>query len=130
MKLNIFLFIFLFSFLSCTEKKVVKDTIKTETKIENKQIASGWNDQNTYTVNVTSENLNKATEKAKHQILLDIVKVRMLNESRFTDITKINAEFETPLKNGKVISEKKVGNGVEIYYQITDEGLKQKFEKK
>jgi len=131
MKLNIFLFICLFLISGCANKEVVKDTTKPDIKIENKdQVETGWNDQNTYTVKVVSENLEKGKEKAKHQILQDIVKVRMMNESRFTDITKINAEFEKPLKNGKVISEKKSVNGVEIYFQITDEGLKQKFEKK
>jgi hypothetical protein len=79
---------------------------------------------------VVSENLEKAKEKARHKILQDIVKVRMMNESRFTDISKINSEFDKPMKNGKVISEKRVANGIEIYYQIQDNGLKEKFEKK
>jgi uncharacterized protein (DUF342 family) len=56
--------------------------------------------------------------------------VRVLNGSRYTDITKISAEFDKPLKEGKVISEKKVSNGVEIYFQIRDENLKEKFERK
>jgi uncharacterized protein (DUF342 family) len=128
MKLNVFILIFIILTTGCTKQEMVKDPVKTEPKTE--LVSTGWNDADTYTVKVVSESVDRGKEKAKHQILQDIVKVRMLNESRFTDITKINAEFEKPLKNGKVISEKKVENGVEIYFQIKDEGLKQKFEKK
>jgi len=134
MKLNIFLLIFILLISGCAQKEIKKDSVKSEPKIEKevpKEVASiGWSNADTYTVKVIAESVDKGKEKAKHQILQDIVKVRMLNESRFTDITKINAEFDQPLRNGKVISEKKVENGVEIYFQINDEGLKQKFEKK
>jgi hypothetical protein len=134
MKLNIFIIITIFLFAGCAPKEIKKDPITPETKIENKakveDVSVGWSNLDTYTVKVVSDSIEKGKEKAKHQILQDIVKVRMLNESRFTDITKINAEFEKPLKNGRVISEKKVSNGIEIYYQIKDEGLKKKFEKK
>lgn len=134
MKLNLFLVIFILLLTSCAQKEIKKDIIKPEpekkTITNNEQISLGWSDKDTYTVKVSGETLEKAKEKAKHKILQDIVKVRMFNESRFTDITKINYEFETPLKNGKIISEKKVDSNVEIYYQIRDEGLKQKFEKK
>jgi len=134
MKFNIFIVIILIISIGCVKKEIKNDTIKTDNKVENttlnETISLGWSDLDTYTVKVVSESLEKGKEKAKHQILQDIVKVRMMNESRFTDITKINAEFEKPLKNGRVISEKKVENGVEVYFQIKDEGLKQKFEKK
>lgn len=134
MKLNIFLLLFILVLSGCAPQEVKKDSVKPEQKIESKpaseQFNTGWSDLDTYTVKIVSENLEKGKEEAKHKILQDIVKVRMMNESRFTDITKINAEFEKPLKNGKIISEKKVANGVEIYFQIQDEGLKQKFEKK
>lgn len=134
MKLNLFLGIFILLLTSCAQKEIKKDIIKLEPEkkitANSEQISLGWNDKDTYTVKVSAENLEKAKDKAKHKILQDIVKVRMLNESRFTDIAKINSEFEVPLKNGKIISEKKVDNSVEIYYQIQDEGLKQKFEKK
>ena len=134
MKLKIFLLIFTFILSGCAKQEIKKDPVKPETKIENvnknEQIRSGWNDPDTYTVMIVSESKEKGIEKAKHKILQDIVQVRMMNESRFTDITKINDEFEKPLKNGKVISEKKVENGTEIYFQIKDEGLKKKFEKK
>ena len=134
MKLNVFLLIFILILSGCASKEVVKEPVKTEPKTENtaktEAMSTGWSDADTYTVKVVSESAEKGKEKAKHQILQDIVKVRMLNESRFTDITKINAEFEKPLKNGKVISEKNVAGGVEIYFQIKDDGLKQKFEKK
>ncbi len=134
MKFSIYFLIILLAFSGCAKKEIKKDIVKPEAKIENnnknKQISTGWSDLDTYTVKVTSESLDKAKEKAKHQILQDIVKVRMLNESRFTDITKINAEFDKPLKNGTVVSEKKIENGIEIYFQIKDQGLKEKFEKK
>ncbi len=134
MKLNVFILIFIIFATGCTKEVIVKDPVKTEPKAENniktEQVSTGWSDADTYTVKVAAESVEKGKEKAKHQILQDIIKVRMLNESRFTDITKINAEFEQPLKNGRVISEKKIENGVEIYFQIKDEGLKQKFEKK
>ena len=134
MKLNVFILIFLILTTGCTKQEMIKDPVKTEPKAENtiktEQVSTGWSDADTYTVKVAAESVDRGKEKAKHQILQDIVKVRMLNESRFTDITKINAEFEKPLKNGRVISEKKIENGVEIYFQIKDEGLKQKFEKK
>lgn len=111
-------------------KEIVLPEKKKETIPEKEKINVGWSDANTYTVTVISENAEKAKDKARHKILQDIVKIRMLNESRFTDITKINAEFDKPLKNGRIISEKKADSGVEIYFQIQDEGLKQKFEKK
>ncbi len=134
MKFNIFIVLILIISIGCVKKEIKNETIKTDNKVENTKInetmSLGWSDLDTYTVKVVSESLEKGKEKAKHQILQDIVKVRMMNESRFTDITKINAEFEKPLKNGRVISEKKVENGVEVYFQIKDEGLKQKFEKK
>ena len=132
-RINFFFLIFLLLVPGCTSTNNVKETVKSETKVEDKTINKveiGWADPDTYTVKVISENIEKAKEKAKHQILQDIVKVRMVNESRFTDITKINAEFEQPLKNGKIINERKVGNELEIYFQIKDDGLKQKFEKK
>ena len=137
MKLKIFILISLFIMSGCAKEEIKKDPVKPAVKIEKTEKTEkvepanvGWSDADTYTVKVVSESVDKGKEKAKHQILQDIVKVRMMNESRFTDITKINAEFDKPLKNGKVISEKKLDSGVEIYFQIKDDGLKQKFEKK
>jgi PBP1b-binding outer membrane lipoprotein LpoB len=121
----------------CTGKVAVKepvkqindnktvDVVKQETAIQ-----TGWSDKDTYTVSVTAPDMDKAREAAKHKILHDIVKVRMMNESRFTDITKISAEFDKPLKEGKVISQKQVNSGIQIFFQIRDEGLKEKFERK
>ena len=54
----------------------------------------------------------------------------MLNESRYTDITKISAEFEMPLKEGKILLQNQTSEGIEIYYQIREQGLKNKFERK
>ncbi len=134
MKLNLFLVIFIVSLTCCAQKELKKEILSNEpikkTNNVTEDISVGWSDKDTYTVKVVSENLEKAKEKARHKILQDIVKVRMMNESRFTDITKINSEFDKPLKNGKVISESKVESGIEIYYQIQDDGLKEKFEKK
>jgi stress-induced morphogen len=133
MKTNLFLIIFILSITSCAQKELKKDTIVNEPKKEitiiSENVSEGWSDKDTYTVKIVSENLEKAKDKARHKILQDIVKVRMMNESRFTDISKINSEFDKPLKNGKVISEKQIDNGIEIYYQIRDDGLKEKFEK-
>ncbi len=134
MKLNALILIALITVSGCVSKDIKQKEIITEKKIEKKTEnnlpGTGWADNDTYTVKVTAENIEKAKAKAKHQILLDIVKVRMTNESRFTEITKIDKEFEKPLKNGIVISEKNTGNAVEIFFQIKDQGLKQKFEKK
>lgn len=134
MKLRVFIIIFILSLTCCAEKDLVKDQVKketgTETVSKSESVNTGWSDTDTYTVKVIAENVERGKEKARHQILQDIVKIRMLNESRFTDITKINAEFDKPLKEGRVISEKKTEAGVEIYFQIKDEGLKMKFEKR
>ena len=77
-----------------------------------------------------AEDLEKAKDKAQYQILKDIVNVRMLNNSRYTDITKIQLEFEKPLKNGVVIKQQDLSGGIEIWYQIRDDGLKEKFKRK
>ncbi len=146
MKHNILIIISIFLFYGCANEEIKKEVVKKDNIVKQKEVIQpekkkeiipekekiniGWSDENTYTVSVISENVEKAKEKSRHKILQDIVKVRMHNESRFTDIAKIKAEFEKPLMNGKVISEKKVETGVEIYFQIQDEGLKQKFEKK
>jgi len=109
-----------------SEEKAVED-VKKETEIP---LPVGWTDKDTYTVTVTAPDIEKARDAARHKILHDIVKVRMLNESRFTDITKISAEFDKPLKEGKIISQKQVSGGLQIFFQIRDEGLKEKFERK
>ena len=140
MKLNIFFIIIVILFTACTQKEVKKETVKPaakETKEEKKETTvikesfnAGWTGNDTYTVKIVASDIEVARNKARNQILQDIVKVRMRNESRYTDITKISKEFEIPLKTGQVISQKKVDAGVEIYFQIKDEGLKAKFEKK
>ncbi len=117
--------------VGCAGKNVIEQPVKEELKpVTEVKPSTGWIDMDTYTVIVTASDFDEACSNAKHQILQDIVKVRMLNESRYTDITKISAEFEKPLKEGKVISEKKIDGGIEIYYQIKEAGLKKKFEKK
>ena len=140
MKLNLFLIIFIVLFTACVQKDVKQETIKPEIKktkevkkedtVKKEIFNPGWSGDDTYTVKVVGENLDKAKNKAKNQILQDIVKVRMISESRYTDITKISKEFEKPLKEGRIISEQKIDKGVEIYFQIKDKGLKAKFEKK
>lgn len=123
----------------CAAKETVKDPVVVISEDKAVEIvkketettpSTGWTDKDTYIVSVTAPDMDKAREAARHKILHDIVKVRMLNESRFTDITKISAEFDKPLKNGKVISQKQVTSGIQIYFQIRDDGLKEKFERK
>lgn len=120
-------------FTSCaSEKQIVKeDKIIPEKKIITESaISTGWSDKDTYTVKVLSNDLDTVVDSARHQILQDIVKVRMLNDSRFTDISKISKEFDKPLKNGRIVSQKPVSGGLEVFYQITDQDLKKKFERK
>ena len=123
----------------CAAKETVKDPVVAISEDKAVEIvkketettpSTGWTDKETNILSVTDPDMVKAREAARHKILHDIVKVRMLNESRFTDITKISAEFDKPLKNGKVISQKQVASGIQIYFQIRDDGLKEKFERK
>ncbi len=94
------------------------------------QIKTGWSDENTYTVSATGSDSYSARRAAEHRVLKDIVNVRVRNNSRFTDITRIRDEFSKPLRDGIILREEKTGDGVKIYFQITDEGLKQKFQRK
>ena len=120
MKKIIFVFL-LASFVSCAGA----------TKSEKEKTAeTGWSDDDTYTVSAEDATEQKAIEKAKYQILKDIVDVRVKNNSRYTDIIKIQGEFEIPLKNGKVIQKIERPNGVKIFFQIRDNGLRQKFQRK
>ena len=134
MKLKIFFMIIILVSTGCAQKEIKeakKETAKPAViEVKKEQFTPGWTGNDTYTVKASAENLEKAKDKAKHQILQDIVKVRMKNDSRYTDITKIVKEFEKPLKEGRVISEEKTEKGIDIYFQIKDEGLKEKFEKK
>ena len=102
---------------------------KKPVKIEKPQPGPviGWNDPDTYTVRAKGANLELAKGQARHRILKDIVNVRVLGGSRYTDITKIADEFDRPLKNGKVLKKNNVEGGIEIYFQIRDKGLKAKF---
>jgi hypothetical protein len=59
-----------------------------------------------------------------------MVNVRVRKLSPYTDISKIKEEFKEPLQNGKIISKNQKNGELEIYYQITDTGLKKKFERK
>jgi hypothetical protein len=97
----------------------------------NKNIAithqTGWSDEDTYTVKVIGSNEENAIDKAKHQILKDIVDVRLRNNSKYTDIEKIRQEFALPLQNGIIIDRATVPDGLQIYFQIRDKGLKNKF---
>ena len=132
----IYLLIVIFFLSGCAGKEIVKEPVKEKNDAKTVEVVKettppvGWSDKDTYTVSVTAPDIDKAREAARHKILQDIVKVRMLNESRYTDITKISAEFDKPLKEGKVVSQKPASNGILIYYQIRDTGLKEKFERK
>ena len=137
--MKIFILIICSFFISCaSDKNLIQEkslpeesnsNIKNEVST-NQDVHLGWSDQDTYTVKIISSDIDSAIDAARHKILHDIVKVRMLNESRFTDISKISQEFEKPLKNGRVLSQQPVSGGIEIYYQITDKDLRQKFERK
>ena len=123
MKKIVYAFVFA-SFLSCFS------CLSTTTIEDSKTATAGWSDDDTYTVTVDDIDEKKAIEQAKYQILKDIVNVRVKNNSRYTDIIKIREEFETPLLNGKIISKKNIPVGIQIYFQIRDTGLRQKFQRK
>lgn len=93
------------------------------------EVNTGWNDEDTYTVRVSASDEKTAIEKARHQILKDIVNVRVRNQSRYTDISKIQDEFSKPLETGQIIQKNYRQGEIEIFYRITDNGLKKKFER-
>ena len=97
---------------------------------EIKNPKTGWVHEDTYTVTAVADTVEKAVERAKFKILKDIVDVRMKDNSRYTDIEKIQGEFYLPFKNGTVISKENVPAGVKIYFQIKEKGLREKFERK
>ena len=121
MKKVIWLFL-LAATISCATNTVSTDSAPGPSSI-------GWSDEDTYTVQVTDKTEDKAVDAAKHKILKDIVDVRVRNNSRYTDILKIRDEFDMPLKNGKIIKQMKTADGLMIYYQIHDKGLKKKFQR-
>ncbi len=124
-------FLTFFFLISCGGGKTVQDDPVNDAVVKpEKTPVIGWSDPDTYTVKVTGPTLENAKEKARHKILKNIVNVRVLNGSRYTDITKIVNEFDIPLKGGKVIQKRGVPEGVEIYFRIRDKGLKNKFERK
>ncbi|HOD13709.1 MAG TPA: hypothetical protein PKI31_03235 [Spirochaetota bacterium] len=116
---NMIIFCTFLSFISCAS---------TGSNINN-SVQSGWIDEDTYMVNVTGTDEETAIAQAKHQILKDIVEVRMRNNSRYTDIEKIREEFIIPLQNGIIIKKFVIPEGLQIYYQIHDKGLKLKFQR-
>ena len=118
MKNMIIVFTFL-AILSCTS---------SGTNLIN-SVQTGWIDEDTYMVKVIADNEETAIAMAKHQILKDIVDVRMRNNSRYTDIEKIRDEFAIPLQNGIIIKKTALTQGLEIYFQIRDKGLKLKFQR-
>ncbi|HOO71225.1 MAG TPA: hypothetical protein PK926_05640 [Spirochaetota bacterium] len=118
---------------SCsTQKQAVTDNAprEQETSQYQENVHEGWAGDDTYTVHVTAEDMDAAVSMARHQILKDIVNVRMRNNSRYTDITKIQDEFKKPLENGKILNPGTRPDGVEIWFQIYDVGLREKFERK
>ena len=42
----------------------------------------------------------------------------------------IQDEFKKPLENGRVINPRTGADGIEIWFQIRDKGLREKFERK
>jgi hypothetical protein len=111
---------------SCSSGQKVDKTAtvkKTET-------TTGWIDKDTYTVKTQGKNIEKAKDKAINKIFRDIVNVRVLNKSPYSDIKNIMEEFKEPISNGRIVSEKETQDGVEINFQIHDRDLKAKFERK
>ena len=101
-----------------------------EKKVPEVSITTGWQDADTYIVRVTGMDEDRAKEAARHKILKDIVNVRVRNMSPYTDITKISNEFKKPLEQGVIIRKREIEEGLEIYFQIKDRGLRKKFERK
>jgi hypothetical protein len=91
---------------------------------------TGWNDNDTYIVHVVSSDLSSAIDLAKTKILKDIIKIRYKIYGTHERLRVIKEEFRDPLKNGEVIRQKQLDNGIEIYFQIKDRDLKKKFETK
>ena len=123
--------------ISCATGDQVTDTEipeKDDKKITNNNtvspIETGWTDNDTYTVVASANNINQAKANARKRILMDIVRARMMKQSRYTDITKINVEFETLFRKGEIIKQKEINEGIEIYYQIREKDLKFKFGRK
>jgi hypothetical protein len=114
---------------SCAGTQKV-ETKKPITQVEEKETVLGWVDNDTYTVKAQGNNREKAKDKAINKIFRDIVNVRVLNKSPYSDINNIMKEFKDPIDNGKIISEKKTADGVEINFQIHDKDLKKKFDRK
>jgi hypothetical protein len=117
---KLLLFIMFLSILSCS----------VTSKKESKPLETGFIDDDTYTVIVTDKNEENAIARARHQILKDIVDVRMRINSSYTDIVKIRDEFEAPLSNGVIIRRIHAPEALTIYYQIRDKGLRAKFQRR
>lgn len=114
---------------SCAGTQKV-ETKKPANQIKEKETVLGWADINTYTVKVQGATRGKAKDKAINKIFRDIVNVRVLNKSPYSDINNIMKEFKDPIENGKIISEKQTADGVEINFQIYEKDLKKKFDRK
>jgi hypothetical protein len=95
-----------------------------------KAFETGWNSNDIYIVQAKGENITKAKQKARLQILKDIVNVRVRSQSAYTELEKISKEFDDLFKNASILRQRDVTEGVEIYYQIKEPGLKFKFERK
>jgi len=127
--------ILLLAFLSCssndktTIQKSDREIKKPSSVDDGSSLKIGWEDPDTYIVTATGSNEAAAVNNAKHKILKDIVNIRVRKGSVYTDIAKIETEFENPLKNGKVLEKINADGGIKIYYQIRDKGLKNKFER-
>jgi len=117
--------------LGCKKDNVITDNHKKpEKKITPITIKTGWVNPNTYTVKALGNTEKEAIEKAKYKILRDIVRVRVRKQSRYLDISKISVEFKDPLKNGRIIKKYTQDGKILIKFQISDKGLKKKFERK
>ncbi len=108
----------------------VKKEALPEKKTEYAETKTGWIDNDTYIVQVSSSDLQSAVDAAKTKILKDIIFVRAKLYGSYQKITEVKQEFQDPLKNGEIVKKRQIENGIEIYYQIRDRELRKKFEKK
>jgi len=125
---KIFLFLVILFLTGCVSDR--NTALKNNEPSVMPDVRTGWIDADSYAVRAVAENERKAIERAKHRILKDIVNARIMNGSRYSDISKIQEEFFYPLLKGRVIESKDVPGGKEVYFLITDKGLRQKFNRK
>jgi len=127
-----FLILVAISLFACSTVEKKADKPKKEIKKQEtvKKMDTGWINPDTYIVKSEGQNEREAVSAAQKQILKKIVKLRFKKYGIYYQISKIQLEFEDPLKTGEIIYQKKVGDKLIIYYRIKGKNLRKKFEKK